>query len=118
MTDQADYDADDLRADDLDTDDLDPDDADDADIDELLERQWEALGLPPPVYEDERLAPEVDFKVLHKLVRRELPDQMAAAAFKLVYTFRSWSFAHARVLMEEAKRSRQADLFDPTADEH
>lgn len=68
----------------------------------------EKLGGPRPPFEDESLAPMVDWDVLTALVRRELTREQARQIYQWIYSFQSWSDAHAEVLVDEfrAKQTR------------
>lgn len=67
---------------------------------------WAELRLPEPEFFDESLAPAVNEAVLRSLVRQELPVNGARAVYRLVYSFRSWHEAHAKVLLEELIKTR------------
>ena len=73
---------------------------------ELRQTLWEEFGLAPPAYRNESLAPEVDRDLLQKLVRRELPDKTARVVYWLVYSFRSWTDAHAEIVVSEFRRTQ------------
>ena len=76
---------------------------------ELGDSLWEELGLPGPPFQDEKLAPKVDLELLNKLVRHELPKAKADAVYDLIYSFRSWNFAHAEILMAQYSRLHGGD---------
>ena len=67
---------------------------------------WEELGIPPPDYRDESLAPEVDRDLLLQLVRKELPERTTRAVHHLIISFKSWSKAHAEIVAEEFRRTQ------------
>ena len=69
---------------------------------------WAELGLSEPEFLDDSLAPEVDERLLRRLVRQELPENVARAVYRLICSFRSWHRAHAQALLDEFKKSRQA----------
>ncbi|HVX12038.1 MAG TPA: hypothetical protein VHC22_12720 [Pirellulales bacterium] len=60
--------------------------------------------MPKPNFIDNRLGPAVDRDLLGKLVRNELPEPAARAAYRLITMFKKWSVAHDEVLAEEARR--------------
>jgi hypothetical protein len=68
---------------------------------------WADLGLTEPEFLDDLLAPEVDEGLLRLLVRQELPETIARAVYRLIYSFARWHRAHAKVLLDELKQSRQ-----------
>jgi hypothetical protein len=47
--------------------------------------------------------------LLNKLVRHELPKAKADAVYDLIYSFRSWNFAHAEILMAQYSRLHGGD---------
>lgn len=53
----------------------------------------------------ECMAPEVDHDLLLLLVRRELAEEAASLAFRLIYSFESWRNAHADLIAEEFRRT-------------
>lgn len=75
---------------------------------EVPKSAWAELGLSEPEFLDDSLAPEVDDGLLRRLVRQELPENVARAVYRLIYSFASWHHAHSQVLLEELKKSRQA----------
>lgn len=81
--------------------------AHDAD-EERRQSLWADLGLKEPEFLDDSLAPEVDERLLRRLVRQELPEQVARAVYRLICSFKSWHSAHAQVMLDELKKSRQA----------
>lgn len=64
-------------------------------------------NVPPPVFKDESLAPEVGRDVLRSLVRGELPDGQARLIYLLIFSFKSWRDAHVEVLIEDNRAGRQ-----------
>ena len=70
---------------------------------------WQALGIPEPEFRDESLGPAVDEELLLRLVRRELSPEQQRAVYLLIDSFRSWSEAHAKLLVT-AFRQSQADF--------
>lgn len=68
---------------------------------------WAELGLTEPEFLDESLAPEVDERLLRRLIRQELPEKVARAVYRRIYSFKSWHHAHAQVLLDELRKSRQ-----------
>lgn len=70
---------------------------------------WAELGLSEPEFLDESLAPEVDEALLHSLIRQELPEKVARAVYRLICSFESWHRMHTKVLLEELRKSRQAE---------
>ncbi|MEX2118237.1 MAG: hypothetical protein WD847_01400 [Pirellulales bacterium] len=72
--------------------------------DELGDTLWDELERDRPAFMDEKLAPKIDFELLTKLVRRELPGPIADSVYQLIYAFQSWNFAHYEILMAEHKR--------------
>jgi hypothetical protein len=64
-------------------------------------------NLPPPVFKDESLAPDVDRDILMSLVRRDLPEDQARLVYMLTYSFKSWSDAHLEALTEEHHAGRK-----------
>lgn len=75
---------------------------------ETRQSLWADLGLTEPEFIDDSLAPKVDDALLRRLVRQELPENVARAVYRLIYSFASWHHAHAQVVLEELKKSRQA----------
>lgn len=71
---------------------------------------WAELGLPEPEFLDESLAPAVNEAVLRSLVRQELPERGARAVYRLIYAFRSWHEAHAKILLEELSKTRPNEV--------
>jgi hypothetical protein len=67
---------------------------------------WADLGLTEPELLDEALAPEVDEALLRRLVRQELPENVARALYRLISSFASWHQAHTKALLAELKKSR------------
>jgi hypothetical protein len=65
---------------------------------------WREIGLSPPAFLDDRLAPAVDKSFLRRLVRDELPEAAAAIACRLILLFPSWSQAHQEVVDEIFKK--------------
>jgi hypothetical protein len=76
---------------------------------ELPKSLWAALGMPEPVFRDEAQAPTVDNELLVKLVRGELPERSARAVYRLVHSFKSWTNAHAQVVIAEYRRDQGLD---------
>lgn len=70
---------------------------------------WSELGLPETEYLDDSLAPKVDEALLLKLVRQELPEDLARPLYRLIYSFASWHQAYSAVLIDEFKKARQAN---------
>lgn len=81
--------------------------AQDAD-EETRQSLWADLGLTEPEFLEDSLAPEVDERLLRRLVRQELPENVARAVYRLICSFKSWHRAHAQVMLDEFKKSRQA----------
>lgn len=73
---------------------------------ELVDRVVDG-NVPPPVFKDESIAPEVGRDVLRALVRRELPDGEARLIYLLIFSFKSWRDAHVEVLTEEYRAGRK-----------
>lgn len=69
---------------------------------------WADLGLPELEFLDDSLAPEVDERLLRRLIRQELPEPASRAVYRLICSFKSWHSAHAQVMLDEFKKSRQA----------
>lgn len=69
--------------------------------------------MAPEDFEDDALAPPVDEALLTALVRRELSRDEARDVFKLIYAFKSWNSAHARILIAEFRQ--QNDVQDTEA---
>jgi hypothetical protein len=69
---------------------------------------WNDLGLTEPEYIDEALAPAIDEPLLRQLVRQELPENVARAVYRLIYSFSSWHQAYGTLLLDELKKARQA----------
>lgn len=69
---------------------------------------WAELGLNEPEFLDESSAPEVDEALLRSLIRQELPEKVARAAYRLIYSYKSWHQAHALVLLDEFKKLRRS----------
>lgn len=67
---------------------------------------WAALNLPEPRRSDDRFAPEVDRSLLLRLLRKELPEGMVHAAYRLIHAFDSWKQAYAEMVIEEFRRNR------------
>ncbi|MGH7136271.1 MAG: hypothetical protein ACREHD_11065 [Pirellulales bacterium] len=74
---------------------------------ETRQSLWADLGLTEPEFLDDSLAPDVDEGLLRRLVRQELPEKIARAVYRRIYSFASWHHAHAQVLLDELKKSRQ-----------
>ena len=68
---------------------------------------WEAFRVPPPKYLAEDLAPTVDEEFLRRLVRREVPDEIARGLYELIDSFRSWHDAYLKISVEEYHRWKQ-----------
>lgn len=68
---------------------------------------WAELGLNEPEFLDESLAPQVDEVLLRKLIRQELPENVARATYRLICSFASWHHAHSKLLLAELQKSRQ-----------
>ena len=68
---------------------------------------WAELGLPEP----ERLdaGPPVDWELLRRLARQELPEQATRIVYGLIHRYRGWNDAHAKILVEEFKARRGDD---------
>jgi hypothetical protein len=69
---------------------------------------WAELGLPEPEPLGEGQAPPVDWEILRRLVRQELPEQAARMTFRLIDSYSEWNAAHAKLLVDEFK-SRNKD---------
>jgi hypothetical protein len=69
---------------------------------------WAELGLPEPQPADSGQGPAVDWALLRRLVRRELPEQAARMTYRLIEAYSEWNAAHAQILIEEFK-SHHAD---------
>jgi hypothetical protein len=76
------------------------------DDEELPKSLWAALGMPDPVFRDESFAPTVDRELLTRLVRSELSEPEARAAYRLIHSFKSWTTAHTEILIAEYHRNR------------
>ncbi len=68
---------------------------------------WEALNLPEPRQSDDRFAPEVDRSLLERLLRKQLPEGMVHAAYRLIHAFDSWKRAYAEMVIEEFRRGQR-----------
>lgn len=68
---------------------------------------WAELGLPEPKPLANGQAPPVDWTLLRRLVRQELPERATRMTFGLIHAYSEWSAAHAKILVEEYK-ARQA----------
>lgn len=66
---------------------------------------WRELGLGEPDFLDPSLAPDVDQALLRRLIRQELPENVARAVYRLIYSFSSWHEAHGRILLDELKKT-------------
>ena len=66
-------------------------------------------GMTGQKWQDERLAPPVDEELLRALVRRELSTEEAREVYRRIHSFRSWSEAHARILVKEFRDQNQSD---------
>lgn len=55
-------------------------------------------------FQDDGLAPEVDYQLLRALVRRTLTEDKARSAYRLIHSFQSWNEAHQRVLAQEFRK--------------
>lgn len=73
---------------------------------ETRQSLWAELGLTEPEFLDESLAPEIDEALLRRLVRQELPEKVARAVYRRIYSFKSWHHAHAQVLLDELREPR------------
>jgi hypothetical protein len=62
---------------------------------------WSALGLPEPQLLERGQAPPVDWQLLRRLTRQELPDQAARMTFRLIDAYPEWNEAHAQIIVEE-----------------
>lgn len=69
---------------------------------------WAELGLAELDFLDESSAPEIDEPLLRRLVRQELPENVARAVYRLIYSYASWHHAHAKIMLDEFNKSRQA----------
>ena len=77
---------------------------------------WSALGLPKPQPLERGQAPPVDWTLLRRLTRQDLPEQTARMAFRMINAYPEWSEAHAQVLIEEFKaRHRRSGITDHRA---
>ena len=66
----------------------------------------EGMADPAREFQDESLAPEVDYDLLRALVRKEVTEQTARAIYHLIHSFKSWNEAHAQLLIEEFRRTQ------------
>lgn len=55
-------------------------------------------------FRNEDLAPAVDRNLLLALVRRQLSPNQARSVYQRIHAFRSWSEAHAEILIAEFRR--------------
>lgn len=69
---------------------------------------WADLGLSELKFLDESLAPEVDERLLRRLVRRELPEIVVPAVYRRIFSFKSWHRAHAQIVLDEFKKLPKA----------
>lgn len=65
---------------------------------------WRELGLGEPDFLDPSMAPEVDEVLLRHLVRQELPQSVARALYRLIYSYPNWHEAHGNVLRDEIEK--------------
>jgi hypothetical protein len=71
------------------------------DFDERLpDSLWKALNLREPRRSDDRVAPEVDRNLLRRLVRKELPNELVRAVYRLIHAFDTWKKAFAEIVIE------------------
>lgn len=73
---------------------------------------WEALNLPQPRRSPDRFAPEVDRILLERLVRKELPEGTARAAYRLIHAFDNWKKAYADAVIEDFRRNQPSSERD------
>lgn len=79
-------------------------------VDESLPASlWAALNLPEPRRSDDRFAPEVDRPLLLRLLRKELPEGMVHAVYRLIHAFDSWKRAYAELVIEEFRKNHPPD---------
>lgn len=71
---------------------------------------WAELGLPEPTPIADGQAPPVDWTLLRRLVRKELPEQAARMTFSLIHAYQEWNAAHAQLLVEEFKARRAGEM--------
>lgn len=62
---------------------------------------WSELGLPEPPPAIAGHAPPVEWTLLRRLARDELPDHAARMAYRLVFAYAEWKEAFAQILAEE-----------------
>ncbi len=67
------------------------------------------LNRPRPEFKDESEAPPVDRALLTRLVKNELSEAEASAAYRLVYSFESWDAAHTEILTEHFREANTED---------
>jgi hypothetical protein len=60
----------------------------------------------------DELAPDVDEGLIRALVRRELAEEDARAVYRLIHVFDSWNQVHARIIIEEFRKSGSDQLND------
>jgi len=92
---------DDLQADSLSSDQL---AADEAKLRQQIDELYK-MGFRPCNFRDESEAPPVDEQLLLRLVRRELPEKIAALVYRLVYSYQSWHTAFSRLVREGFAKS-------------
>ncbi|MEX2120996.1 MAG: hypothetical protein WD847_15500 [Pirellulales bacterium] len=77
--------------------------------DDEIRAGWKSLGLPEPRFWDDSMGPEVDERVLLRLVRDELTDAEVKAVGGLIDSFASWNRAYTEVLAAEFRRRHPTD---------
>lgn len=63
---------------------------------------WSELGLPEPQPAKAGQAPPVEWALLRRLARDELPELAARMTYRLVYAYAEWKEAFAQILAEES----------------
>ena len=70
---------------------------------------WAELGLPEPKPLADGRAPPVEWTLVRRLVRQELPERAARVTYGLIHTYPEWKSAHAQILVEEFKARRSGE---------